>query len=98
VERNVDQASVEKRLKELLVKVIGESGGSHVRSADDLDPNSDFTAIGVNSVDLMEFILRIEKEFNLDVLSEMLPEELPSTLEGWAKLLHPRIARPTSSS
>ena len=43
----------------------------------------------------MEFILRVEQELNIDVLQDMVPEELPSTLRGWAELLYPRLQRPT---
>jgi acyl carrier protein len=93
----VDQAGLEFRLTEILARVVGEGGASAPRSASDLSPTEDFAVLGVNSVDLMEFILRVEKELNVDVFENMLPEELPSTLRGWTQFLYPRLQRTTPS-
>jgi acyl carrier protein len=89
----VNEASVEQKVKEILAKVVSEGGKARSNSAQ-LDTNADFATLGVNSVDLMEFVLRTENEFQVDILSTMLPEELPSTLKGWAKLVCGRLDRP----
>jgi acyl carrier protein len=89
----VDQAGLEFRLTEILARVVGEGGAASPRPAAELSPTEDFAVLGVNSVDLMEFILRVENELNVDVLENMLPDELPSTLRGWAQFLYPRLQR-----
>jgi acyl carrier protein len=89
----VDQAGLEFRLTEILARVVGEGGAASPRLAAELSPTEDFAVLGVNSVDLMEFILRVENELNVDVLENMLPDELPSTLRGWAQFLYPRLQR-----
>jgi acyl carrier protein len=88
----VNEASAEQKLKEILARVVSEGGKSRLSPAE-LDGNADFSTLGVNSVDLMEFVLRAENEFRVDVFSDMLPEELPATLNGWAKLICARIAK-----
>jgi acyl carrier protein len=90
----VDQAGLEYRLTEILARVVSE-GGKSSRSAADLSPTEEFASLGVNSVDLMEFILRVEKELNVDLLGTMLPNELPGTLRGWSEFVYPRLQRPT---
>jgi acyl carrier protein len=90
----VDQAGLEYRLTEILARVVGE-GGKSTRSAAELGPTEEFAALGVNSVDLMEFILRVEKELDVDLLGTMLPNELPSTLRGWSDFVYSRLHRST---
>jgi acyl carrier protein len=90
----VDQAGLEFRLTEILARVVSE-GGKSPRSATEFSPTEEFAALGVNSVDLMEFILRVEKELNVDLLGTMLPNELPSTLRGWSQFVYPRLQKPT---
>lgn len=93
----MDQAGLEFRLTEILTRVVQEGAATPPRPAAELSPTEEFAVLGVNSVDLMEFILRVEKELNVDVLGDMLPDELPSTLRGWAQLLYPRLQRSTPS-
>jgi acyl carrier protein len=90
----VDQAGLEYRLTEILSRVVSE-GGKTTRSASELGATEEFAALGVNSVDLMEFILHVEKELNVDLLGTMLPNELPSTLRGWSEFVYPRLPRST---
>jgi len=89
---SVSESSVEQQLREILARVVGEDGKGRISPAQ-LDGHADFSTLGVNSVDLMEFVLRTENEFRLDILSEMLPDELPATLNGWAKLVSARLER-----
>ena len=90
----MDQAGLEFRLTEILARVVSE-GGKSPRSAAEFSPTEEFAALGVNSVDLMEFILRVEKELNVDLLGTMLPNELPSTLRGWSQFVYPRLQKST---
>jgi acyl carrier protein len=86
----VNEASAEEKLKEILSRVVGEGGKGRLNPAE-LDSHADFSTLGVNSVDLMEFVLRTENEFRIDILSDMLPDELPATLNGWARLVCRRL-------
>jgi acyl carrier protein len=95
-DQSVNEANAEQKLKEILARVIGEGGKGRFSPAQ-LDSRAEFSTLGVNSVDLMEFVLRLENEFRVDVLSDMLPDELPSTLNGWAKLLCTRLDGPAKS-
>lgn len=88
----MNEASAEQTLKEILARVVGAGGKGRVDPAK-LDSHADFSTLGVNSVDLMEFVLRAENEFRIDILSDMLPDELPSTLNGWAKLVSRRLEK-----
>jgi len=91
-EESVNEASAEQTLKEILARVVGEGGKGRIDPAQ-LDSHADFSTLGVNSVDLMEFVLRTENEFRIDILSDMLPDELPATLHGWAKLVCRRLEK-----
>ena len=88
----MNEASAEQDLKEILARVVGEGGKGRIDPAQ-LDSHADFSTLGVNSVDLMEFVLRTENEFRIDILSDMLPDELPATLNGWAKLVCRRLEK-----
>lgn len=88
----MNEASAEQNLKEILARVVGEGGKGRIDPAQ-LDSHADFSTLGVNSVDLMEFVLRTENEFRIDILSDMLPDELPATLNGWAKLVCRRLEK-----
>jgi acyl carrier protein len=88
----VNEASAEQQLKEILARVVGEGGKGRFNVAQ-LDGQAEFSTLGVNSVDLMEFVLRIENEFRVDILSDLLPDDLPSTLNGWARLLCSRLQK-----
>ncbi len=92
----MNEASAEQKLKMILARVIGEGGKGRVDPSQ-LDVQADFATLGVNSVDLMEFVLRAENEFGIDILSDMLPDELPTSLSGWARLISARLERPTQS-
>jgi acyl carrier protein len=91
----VDQTGLEFRLTEILARVVSEGGSASPRSAAELNPTEEFAVLGVNSVDLMEFILRVEQELNIDVLQDMSPEQLPTTLRSWAEFIYPRLQQST---
>jgi acyl carrier protein len=90
----VNQAALAGRLKEILARVVSKSGTSRARTAAEIDNNADFATLGVSSVDLMEFVLNVEQEFNVSLLDAMLPDQLPTTLEDWAKLVSAQTAGP----
>jgi len=75
------------RLKQLLERVMAEGDAGARQSARDIDLQADFAELGINSVDLLEFVLGLEQEFGVRVLDDMLPEELPANLAGWLDIL-----------
>ena len=91
----MDQAGLEFRLTEILARVVSE-GGKSPRSATEFSPTEEFAALGVNSVDLMEFILRVEKELNVDLLEDDAAQQsCRGTLRGWSQFVYPRLQKPT---
>ena len=91
----MDQAVLERRLTEILARVVEPERGA--QPITERSATEEFAVLGVNSVDLMEFILRVETELKVDVLAGMLPEELPTTLRGWAQFLSKRLEQSTGS-
>jgi acyl carrier protein len=85
----MDQQLITTRLKELLTQVLTRSG----EEPPTIGLDSGFPELGVNSVDLLEFVLGLEDGFGVRVLDDMLPEDLPTTLAQWADLLQNRIQR-----
>jgi acyl carrier protein len=83
----VQHSEIADRLKLLLERVIAEGQAGSRLSAHDIDLDADFAELGINSVDLLEFVLGLEQEFDVRVLDDMLPEELPVNLAGWMEVL-----------
>jgi acyl carrier protein len=83
----MERTETAERLKQLLERVIAERDAGARLSARDIDLQADFAELGINSVDLLEFVLGLEQEFGVRVLDDMLPEELPSNLAGWLDVL-----------
>ena len=93
----VDASTIASKLNDILSQIAAQSS-AHIKAGGSIDPTVEFSMLGVNSVDLMEFILRVEKEFRIDVLGEMLPDDLPTNLDGWAKLVQSRLERSARST
>ncbi len=83
----MEHSEIADRLKQLLERVLAEGEAGSRLSARDIDLRADFAELGINSVDLLEFVLGLEQEFGVRVLDDMLPEELPATLAGWLEVL-----------
>jgi acyl carrier protein len=83
----MEHSEMADRLKRLLQRVIAEGEAGNRLSARDIDLEADFAELGINSVDLLEFVLGLEQEFGVRVLDDMLPEELPASLAGWLEVL-----------
>lgn len=84
----MDRPQITSRLKELLGRIVAENGGDPRR----IDLCATFAELGVNSVDLLDFVLGLEDGFGVRVLDDMLPEDLPGTLDGWAEFLQTRLS------
>ncbi len=83
----MEHSEIADRLKRLLERVIAEGEAGSRVSAAEIDLEADFAELGINSVDLLEFVLGLEQEFGVRVLDDMLPEELPANLAGWLEIL-----------
>jgi acyl carrier protein len=83
----MEQTETAERLKQLLERVIAEGDAGARIPARHIDLQADFAELGINSVDLLEFVLGLEQEFGVRVLDDMLPEELPANLAGWLEVL-----------
>ena len=81
-------STVELQLHEILSDILSQSGASVLQSADDAASTLKFSELGVNSVDLMEFILRAEQQFDVDLLGNLTPNTLPETIIAWAAFIH----------
>jgi len=86
-----DRQAVAARIREILAGVVLRSGTTNVRRPEDIPWDGEFSQLGVSSVDLMSFVLEVEEEYSLDVLSDMLPEDLPLSVDGWADLVWTRL-------
>lgn len=86
-----DPTQITVRLKELLAAVLSQNEGSLIESADDVAADADFAQLGVNSVDFLEFVTSIEREFHVDVPDEVLSERSLISLNAWTHFLleHP---------
>ena len=93
----MDEQAVNVRLEKLLCRLLAGADGSGTSADRRLDLDADFSALGVNSVDLLEFVLGIEQEFGVRVLDDMLPEELPTTLRSWGRFLEARLPQAARS-
>ena len=71
----MDQTGLEFRLTEILARVVSQGGKARPLIPAELNPTEEFAVLGINSVDLMEFILRVEQELNIDVLQQMVPDK-----------------------
>jgi acyl carrier protein len=83
----MERSATADRLKQLLERVIAEGDAGARVSAGAIDLQADFAELGINSVDLLEFVLGLEQEFGVRVLDDMLPEDLPVNLAGWLEVL-----------
>jgi acyl carrier protein len=92
----MNQPSLLEPLISILQQVLSQSGSRTART--DLAPTADFAALAINSVDLMEFILRVEREFDVDLLGSLNPDDAPHTLDGWAALVQRRLDRSSSAT
>lgn len=68
-----------------ILREIAAAGGLPASDADLLSDS--FGAIGLNSVDYLEFVLNVESELNIDVPDEALMDPSLRSVETWAAWL-----------
>jgi len=78
---------IQQDLQAILAKIIASNEGCGVAPGERIPLDADFAEVGVNSIDLLEFVLRVEKTFNVVILDEIAPDDLPTCLSGWVDLL-----------
>lgn len=81
------------KLKELLAAIVSQNEDSPIESADDVSSNADFAELGVNSVDFLEFVTSLEREFNVEVPDEVLGERSLISLDAWTRYLSEHSSR-----
>lgn len=75
---------VEQQLREILADILSQTDSSPIQSADEIESTRKLSELGINSVDLMEFVLRAEQQLDIDLLGNLTPETLPETILAWA--------------
>lgn len=83
----MDSSATVQEVRAILAAILQEDETSEIRDAAQLDVDARFADMGINSVDLMEFVLRVEDRFDVSLLDELAPEDLPETLAGWGELV-----------
>lgn len=56
------------------------------------DVANDLSELTFTSIDYLEFVLKVENEFNIDIPDEMLVERQNNTIQHWADFIHQEIA------
>jgi len=86
----MEPSNVQRQLIEILVDIFRQDDQSPLRSAERIDPRASFSEQGINSVDLLEFVLRVEERFDVSLLDELEPSDLPETVADWSAWLAAR--------
>lgn len=82
------ELTVEQQLREILADILSQSEAGPVKSLAELQVDRKLSDLGINSVDLMEFVLRAEQQFDVDLLGNLTPNALPETIDAWAAYIH----------
>jgi acyl carrier protein len=88
----VDPQAVQVRLRQLLVALVEQNGANCPGSAEAILDDVDLSAVGITSIDFLEFALSVEEEFKIEILETIEPDELPLTLDGWRQEVCTRLA------
>ncbi|MGQ0637001.1 MAG: acyl carrier protein [Planctomycetaceae bacterium] len=89
----MDPTNLAQSIRQLLEQVLAERDDAPRGALRSIDLHASFRDVGVNSVDLLEFVLRLEDSLEVRVLDDMLPEDLPSTLAQWIELVGARTRK-----
>ncbi len=74
-------------LREILASIVSQGESPRIGDASELDVDTTFADMGINSIDLMEFVLGVENHFNISLLDESEPHSEPETLAQWAAIV-----------
>ena len=78
------ELTVEQQLREILVDILAQSEAGPIEVTENLDSDRKLSDLGINSVDLMEFVLRAEQQLDVDLLGSLSPNSLPETIAAWS--------------
>lgn len=79
----VDPATVQAKLRQLLFALLKQNSSNPFESPDLIPDDVDLSAVGITSIDFLEFALSVEQEFQVAILDTIEPDELPLTLAAW---------------
>ncbi len=83
----MEPGPIQHQLLEILVDIVGPADQSSLPTGGQIDPHATFTELGMNSVDLLEFVLRVEEQFDTSLLDDIEPQDLPESIAAWAEWL-----------
>jgi acyl carrier protein len=85
--KNYAQEEIYNMIKEFVFQVVSTSNGEITIG----DIGDDLTDLGLNSVDYLEFIIKLENTFDVDIPDELLVENENTTIQSWAELIYSEI-------
>jgi len=88
----VDPATVQARLRQLLFALLKQNSSCPFESAEVIPDDVDLSAVGITSIDFLEFALSVEQEFQVTILDSIEPDELPQSLAAWQQQVCRRLA------
>jgi acyl carrier protein len=84
----VDEAALRRRIKELMVERLRLEGVD----PNDIDDERPFDWIGLDSVDALELVVALEKEFDIKVRNEDLKKESFASVAALASMIRTYLA------
>lgn len=86
-----DPATVQARLRQLLFALLKQNNSNPFESPEGIPDDVDLSAVGITSIDFLDFALSVEQEFQVAILDTIEPDELPLTLVAWQQQVCGRI-------
>jgi acyl carrier protein len=81
----IKKEEIEMKLKQYMMDIMASGEGE---APETIDSEDDLTNLHLNSVDFLEFIIKIEKNFNVDVDDELLVENKNKTIKDWTDYIY----------
>jgi acyl carrier protein len=88
-----DPAAVQARLRKILHALLAQNRDCAFESPDAIPDDVDLSTLGITSIDFLEFALAVEQDFQLAILDNINPNELPQTLTAWAQQVMARLPK-----
>ncbi|MCE9552124.1 MAG: acyl carrier protein [Planctomycetes bacterium] len=79
----IDPAIVQARLRQLLFALLKQNNSCPFQSPEAIPDDVDLSAVGITSIDFLDFALSVEQEFQVAILDTIEPNDLPLTLRAW---------------
>lgn len=81
----MQREEIEMKLKQYMMDIMASD---EEETQATIDAEEDLTSLHLNSVDFLEFIIKIEKGFNVDVDDELLVENKNKTIRDWTEYIY----------